>query len=134
MNQNNDEVYPFGLKHIYFYEADFIENSYIILPIKADDYIEYIYNDVVLYNAGQDIETTCEYYGIEIYTDYINKTLTGKVYTSSDAAAYRITKNTKTLYAKIPLIQDDISTNKRTYLSLTGVKFNYTCDENYYFD
>jgi hypothetical protein len=129
--ENDTIVYPFGLKHIHFYEANFLNDSYVILPIQADDYIEYIYNDIILYNAGEPINTTCEKYNIEIYSSYINNTLTNRVYTSSEAKAYRITKNTKTLYAKIPLIYEDSVSKK--YLSLTGIKFNYTCDENYYF-
>ena len=127
---NNIDVYPFGLKHIHFYEADFIDNSSVIVPIKANDFIEYIYNDVVLYQAGMPIETTCEYYDIEIYTDYINNTLTGRVYTSSDAQAYRIAKNTKVLYAKVPLIWKNEADSSKQYLSLTGILFNYTVDEN----
>ena len=127
---NNVDVYPFGLKHIHFYEADFIEDSSVIVPIRANDYIEYIFNDIVLYHAGDPITSTCEYYGIEIYTDFINNTLTGRVYTSSDAQAYRIAKNTKVLYAKVPLIWSNAANTDRKYLSLTGILFNYTVDEN----
>ena len=127
---NNIDIYPFGLRHIHFYEADFIENSTVIVPIRANDYIEYIYNDIILYHAGDPIETTCEYYGIEIYTDFINNTLTGRVYTSSDAQAYRIAKNTKVLYAKVPLIWFNKANKDKKYLSLSGILFNYTVDEN----
>jgi hypothetical protein len=74
--------------------------------------------------------TTCEFYNIEFYTDFINNTLTGKVYTSSDAQAYRIAKNTKVLYAKIPLIWVNEATKDKQYLSLSGILFNYTVDEN----
>ena len=127
---NNTHIYPFGLKHIHFYEADFIQDSSVIVPIRATDYIEYIYNDIIIYQAGDPIETTCEYYGIEIYTDYINGTLTGRVYTSSDAQAYRISKNTKVLYAKVPLIWSNKANKDKKYLSLSGILFNYTVDEN----
>ena len=127
---NNIDIYPFGLKHIHFYEADFLENSTVIVPIRANDYIEYIYNDIVLYHAGDPIETTCDYYGVEIYTDYINNTLAGRVYTSSDAQAYRIAKNTKVLYARIPLIWSNKANDDKKYLSLSGILFNYTVDEN----
>jgi hypothetical protein len=130
--ENNIKRYPFGLKHIHFYEADFLTDSYVILPIRANDYFEYIQNDITLYHGGTAIETTCDYYGIEIYTDFINNNLTGKVYTSSDAQANRITKNTKVLYAKIPLIFYNKAENTREYLSLTGVLFNYITDENYF--
>ena len=125
-----DRVYPFGLKHIHFYEANFIESSCAIVPIYSNDYFEYIYNDIVLYSAQGKIETTSEYYNIEFYTDYENNTLTGRVYASSDAQAYRIVKNTKTLYAKIPLIWENTVTNEKKYLSLTGILFNYTTEES----
>ena len=55
--------------------------------------------------------------------------MTGKVYTSSEAQSYRITKNTKILYAKIPLIWKNKANDSRQYLSLTGIKFNYVIDE-----
>lgn len=128
--KNNVDVYPFGLKHIHFYEADFLEESTVIVPIVADDYIEYIYNDIILYNSNMPIYSTTDYYGIEFYTDYINNTLTGKVYASSDAAAYRIAKNTKVLYAKVPLIWSNNANTDKQYLSLSGIYFNYTVDEN----
>ena len=129
-NGKNDVVYPFGLRHIHFYEADFLEDSHVIVPIRANDFIEYIYNKIMIYHAGNPIDTTCEYYDIEVYTDYINGTLTGKVYTSSDAAAYRIAKNTKVLYAKIPLIWTNKANTDKQYLSLSGVLFDYTVDED----
>ena len=84
----------------------------------------------MIYHAGNPIDTTCEYYDIEVYTDYINGTLTGKVYTSSDAAAYRIAKNTKVLYAKIPLIWTNKANTDKQYLSLSGILFDYTVDED----
>ena len=96
---NHIKIYPFGLKHIHFYEANFLDNSSVIVPIESNDYFEYIYNDIVLYSAEGKIETTVDYYNIEFYTDYENNTLTGRVYASSEAQAYRIAKNTKTLYA-----------------------------------
>ena len=127
---NGVKIYPFGLKHIHFFEANFIESSCAIVPIYSNDYFEYIYNDIVLYSAQGKIETTAEYYNIEFYTDYDNNTLTGKVYTSSEAQAYRIVKNTKTLYAKIPLIWENTITGEKKYLSLTGMLLNYTTEES----
>ena len=127
---NGINIYPFGLKHIHFYEANFLEASSVIIPIYSNDYFEYIYNDVVLYSAQGKIESTAEYYNIEFYTDYEGNTLTGRVYPSSEAQAYRIIKNTKTLYAKIPLIWENTVTSERKYLSLTGIVFNYTTEES----
>jgi hypothetical protein len=123
-------IYPFGLKHIHFYEANFLDNSSVVIPIYSNDYFEYIYNDITLYSAEGKIETTADYYNIEFYTDYDNNTLTGKVYTSSDAQSYRIIKNTKVLYAKVPLLWFNDITKEKKYLSLTGILFNYTTEEN----
>lgn len=127
---NGIDIYPFGLKHIHFYEANFLESSSAIIPIYAGDYFEYIYNDIVLYSALGKIETTADYYNIEFYTNYEGNTLTGRVYPSSEAQAYRIVKNTKTLYAKIPLFWENSVTNEKKYLSLTGILFNYTTEES----
>lgn len=127
--EDNIDVFPFGLKHIYFYEADFLEDSMAIIPIRSSDFIEYIYNDITLYHAGEPIQTTTDYYGIEFYTDFVNNTLTGRVYASSDAAAYRIAKNTKVIYAKVPLIWINEANKQRQYLSLSGILFNYVTEE-----
>jgi hypothetical protein len=127
---NNIKVYPFGLKHIHFLEANFLEDSCAILPIHTDNYFEYIYNDIKLYTAQGILETTCDYYNIEFYTDFSNNTLTGRVYPSSEAHAYRIAKNTNVLYAKIPLLWINNATNEKKYLSLNGILFDYTTEEH----
>ena len=131
---NGIKLYPFGLKHIHFYEANFLEDSCAIVPIYSNDYFEYIYNDITLYTAQGKIETTTDYYNIEFYTDYENNTLTGRVYTSSEAQTYRIVKNTKVLYAKIPLLWKNAVTNDKNYLSLTGILFDYTTEESLILD
>lgn len=131
---NNVPIYPFGLKHIHFYEANFLEDSCAIIPIRSNDYFEYIYNNITLYSALGQIKTTTDYYNIEFYTDFDNNTLTGRVYTSSEAQAYRIIKNTKVLYAKVPLIWTNTVTNERKYLSLSGILFNYTTEESILLD
>lgn len=127
---NMIKIYPFGLKHIHFFEANFLEDSCAIVPIHSNDYFEYIYNDITIYGAQGKIETTAEYYNIEFYSDYDNNTLTGRLYTSSDAQNYRIIKNTKTIYAKIPLIWTNNVTNEKRYLSINGILFNYTTEES----
>jgi hypothetical protein len=125
-----DKVYPFGLKHIHFYEANFLEDSCAIMPIYSNDYFEYIYNDITVYTAkGIQSDKTTEDYNIEFYTDFENNTLTGRIYASSEAQAYRIIKNTKVIYAKIPLILENKLTKEKEYLDLLGILFNYTTEE-----
>lgn len=120
------EVYPFGLKHIYFYEADFNPNSFVIAELRSDKFIEYLYDDIKLYTTQGAFETTIDEHQIEAYTDYVGNTLSGRVYPSNDAVKNRIAKNVKKLYIKIPLVTYNKATNKiQDYLCLNGIKFNY---------
>ena len=60
---------------------------------------------------------------------YENNTLMGKVNLSTEASIYRIPKNTKTIYIKIPLLQKNIKTKEKTYLCLNGVGLNFTTNQ-----
>ena len=150
--KNFINIYPFGLKHIYFYNASFLSNSYGIIEINTNEYInffeaeyidssfiitefitdkfiEYVMNDMTLYTTQGKIDVKANQLDIEVYTDYENNTLINKVNLSSDAAIYRIAKNTKTLYIKIPLIKKDDTTNTKTYYCLNGLELNFTTNE-----
>lgn len=122
--RDNSFIYPFGIKHILFKEADFITNSCVIVQATFDDYVEYVYNDVTLYTINGRKETTCDYYGIEIYTTYEKNTLLNKVNLSSGAGNYRISKNTKNLFIKIPLLIENAVSKEKEYLCLNGIKLN----------
>lgn len=126
---NGVKLYPFGLKHIYFMESDFLQDSNVILKVTSDKYMEYIYDKVKLFTTNGVIETTCEEYGIKLYTDYEGGNLLGRIYTSSDAGVNRIAKNTRSFYAKIPLIKNNIAEKTTQYLCLNGIRFNYIDDE-----
>lgn len=129
VEKNFIDIYPFGLKHIHFYEADYTESSFVIAQFTSDKFIEYVMNDMTLYTTQGKKEITANEYDIEVYTDYENNTLIGKVNLSSDAAIYRIAKNTKTLYVKIPLIKTNIATEEKEYLCLNGLKLNFTTNQ-----
>lgn len=127
--KNFVDIYPFGLKHIHFYEADYIETSFVITQFITDKFIEYVMNDMTLYTTQGKKEIEATDYGIEVYTDYENNTLMGKVNLSTEASIYRIPKNTKTIYIKIPLLQQNVSTKEKTYLCLNGIGLNFTTNE-----
>lgn len=127
--KNFVDIYPFGLKHIHLYEADYTESSFVITQFITDRFVEYVMNDMTLYTTQGKKEIQANEYDIEVYTDYENNTLMGKVNLSSDAAIYRIPKNTKTLYVKIPLIKKDVKTDKKEYLCLNGLGLNFTTNQ-----
>lgn len=121
----DQEVYPFGLKHIYFYEADFKTESFVIAEYIDDDFIEYIEDKIVLFTTQGKKGSTISEQKIEVYTDFIGNTLSGKVYPSTESDRNRIIKNTKKLYLKIPLVlNNDFSTDSKQYLCLNGINLN----------
>lgn len=127
--KNFVDIFPFGLKHIHFYEADYVEDSFVITQFITDKFIEYVMNDMTLYTTQGKLDIDAKDYGIEVYTDYENNTLMGKVNLSTEASIYRIPKNTKTIYIKIPLLQKNIKTKEKTYLCLNGVGLNFTTNQ-----
>ena len=127
--KNFVNIYPFGLKHIHFYEADYNENSFIITEFIANEFIEYVMDDMTIYTTQGKHSINANEYNIEVYTDYNNNTLMGKVNLSSEASIYRIPKNTKTLYVKIPLIKKNIKDNSKEYLCLNGLGLNFTTNQ-----
>lgn len=127
--RNSLNIYPFGLKHVHFMESDFIEDSFVITQFIADKFVEYVMDEVTIYTTQGKFTANAHEYNIEVYTDYENNTLMGKVNLSSDAGIYRIPKNTKTLYVKIPLIRKDIKHNTTEYLCLNGLGLNFSTEE-----
>lgn len=110
---------PIGIKHIYFYEAQFASESYAMATINSSDYIDTIRDEIVIKTPNGDIETTISKEGIELY---LNKTIdssTGKPIfinkqePSKPGDTKPISMNVKKIYAKIPL------TNK----SIVGITF-----------
>lgn len=127
--RNMVDVFPFGLKHIHFLEADFLEDSFIISEFISDKFVEYVMDDMWIYSTQGKYKIDAHEYGIEVYTDYENNTLMGKVNLSSEAGIYRIPKNTKKLYVKIPLIIKNDKVKTTDYLCLNGLGLNYTTEE-----
>ena len=107
-----------------FKEADFISNSTAIVQATFDEYVEYVYNKITLYTVDDTIETTCDAYGIEAYATYEKGTLLNKIKLSSDAGVYRIAKNTRNIYFKIPLLISNEADTNKIYLCLKGLKVN----------
>lgn len=106
---NGFNVFPIGIKHIYFYNAKLTTSSYAIATIKNDEYIDTIYDSVTVKtpNGTEDISASDE--GITFYLSCTKDSTTGEITLSSpqepstDDLIKAISINTKKIYAKIPL-------------------------------
>ena len=111
---NGLKIYPVGIKHIYFYNAKLTSNSYTIATIESDDYIDTVYDSIVVKtpNGIKEINATKE--GVTFYLSCNKDTTTGESILSSiqepstDDLTKPISINTKKIYAKIPLSNSSI--------------------------
>lgn len=103
--QDDTGWYPFGLKHLYFYDADFRDDSYMIVRIDKSKNISYIYDNITIKNQfGTDFSVSCTDEDIEFYSNYDSEIgLNYKIELSlTDSPSY-IATNIKTCFAKIPI-------------------------------
>ncbi len=119
--KNSSVVYPFGLKHIFFYDMDFKSNSYLIAEITSDDFIYFVKDDIILKTPYGDYPTTVTNEQIELYLDKENDTLTTRIDPSTSDNIIGIARNVNTIYAKVPLQPDS---------NLIGIKFNIVNRQN----
>ena len=109
---NNLGLYPFGLRHIYLYNANFdTERSNIVIRNDYQNLIKYIDDNIIISNQdGSDTsnkysahETTCSEQGIKLYSYYANNNLLYQIETHTRDLANQLSRNTKVFYADIPV-------------------------------
>lgn len=89
--------YPFGLRHLYFLNADMdTESDYLVVKVEKEDYIDSVGQDIIVITPHGNIETTADKYGVEYYMFYDNNALQTPI-------SNPIARNIKTFYAKVPL-------------------------------
>ena len=106
IHQQADGKYPFGLRHIYFYNAKMdAENDYAVVEItQPDRYIESIGSGIYVTTPFGGQNADAEAFNIELYMLYTaDGLLQNKIQLGTPLA-----RNLKTVYAKIPFIVDNI--------------------------
>lgn len=114
--KNGSKIYPFGIRHLYFYDMDLDPSSYVIAEIKSDEYISYIRNEIKIKGVSKEIESTIKEMEIELYLDMDKTTfkLSTPIEESTSDNIKEISKNVKVIYAKIPITTSD---------SIIGIEF-----------
>lgn len=118
--KDDKEIIPFGLKHIYFYEADFRNDSYIDISHVSSDYIDYVNNKVEIYTPTGVITTTLTEQNIKIYLDKVDGILSTEL-EPTDNIRNIISRNIKKIYFRIPLGQDNNTVSNTS--TIYGIKF-----------
>lgn len=104
---NGNVVYPFGIKHIFFLEADFRSDSYITLQYSSDDYIDDIKDKVTVMTATGERTSSLSEEGIRIFLSNNNGMLENEQEPSNDIKK-PIARNIRDIFIKVPLKNEAI--------------------------
>lgn len=109
---NNLGMYPFGLRHIYLYNANFdTKNSNIVIKNEYKNLIKYINDNIIISDQTADEvgnryskhNTTCSEMDIKLYSYLSNGNLLYPIETHTRDIVNQISRNTKVFYADIPV-------------------------------
>lgn len=101
--RNKDGKYPFGLHGLYFLDADYDPDSYVIAKIEKKQYIETVSDDIYIKNQYASYKTAATDEGIKYYLSYVNGSLEYEITPSTAKTENVIPRNTKEIYAYVPL-------------------------------
>lgn len=119
---NNEEtIRPFGLKHIYFYDADFRNDSYTIVQYDSSDFIDHIKNDMEIETPYGSFSTTIKDEGIKIYLENKNGILENE-HEPSMTTKKPIARNIKRIFFRIPLNAEYLAESHIYRSSLIALK------------
>lgn len=104
---NGKDVWPFGLKHLFFLEADFRNDSYIIIDYTSEDYIDEVKDSVEVITATGTRTSSLSEEGIRIFLSSSNGMLSNEQEPSNDIKK-PIARNLNTIYFHIPLKNEPI--------------------------
>lgn len=106
--QDTTNKFPFGFKHIYFLDADYMDSS-IIVPITKQDNIASITEALTIHDQYGVTSSTCSAQGIQIYLYFNGGTLENEITPLNGSNQSYIVRNVKTIYAKVPIDRSLIS-------------------------
>ena len=103
--QNSNGRYPFGIKHIYFLNASFDPNSYIVVKVPQTKNINTISEGVTVKDQTGNVTSSCKQEGLELFCDYDSGVGIDSIATSKGLTNNPITRNIKAFFVKYPLFR-----------------------------
>lgn len=108
--KNSKGKYPFGLHHLYFQEANFLNGSYVIVRTDRNSNISYVYDKLAMKTQyGFSSQESSMEWGIRYYSAYDGDSLSHEIEVSTETDPSYISTNTKTLFIYVPLTASLIS-------------------------
>ena len=101
-NINGKSILPFGIKHLFFLEADFRSDSYIITNYKSDDYIDDVKDSIEVITPLGKRKSSLSEEGIRIFLSMNNGMLENEQEPSNEIKK-PIARNLKSIFFHIPL-------------------------------
>lgn len=95
--------YPFGLKHVYFLNKNYNKESYIIIKVSKDSYIDWISDDITVHDQKGIRITSCSRENIRAYARYKNNVLDMEIPFTRETTQNSISRNIRDFYLKIPV-------------------------------
>lgn len=102
-HKNQNGAYPFGIKHIYFLNAEFNPDSYIVIKSDQVGYIDTISENLTVVDQTGQVNTTCKEEGLELYIEWDNGIGIDQIATSKGINNNPIPRDIKSFYIKYPI-------------------------------
>jgi hypothetical protein len=101
--KNSNGKYPFGLKHLYFLNADMNVESYVVVKVKQNKYIDTISEDVVVTDQTGSVDSSCREENMELYIEWSNGVGIDSIATTKGLTSNPIPRDIKEFYVKYPI-------------------------------
>lgn len=101
--KNAAEKYPFGLRHLYFLNCSYREDSHVVVKLSQDAYIDWISDDITIHDQSGMHITTCSNEGIKLYASYADGIFGAEILPTKGAIQNGIARNIRTIFVDIPV-------------------------------
>lgn len=101
--KNRNGAYPFGIKHIYFLNANFNTDSYIVVKSDQVKYIDIISENLTVVDQTGKVDTTCKEEGLELFIEWDNGIGIDPITTSKGINNNPLPRDIKSFYIKYPI-------------------------------
>lgn len=107
--KNSNGRYPFGIKHLYFLNANFNPNSYAVFKVTENRYIDTISENITVADQAGTINTSCKEENIKLYTSWSDGVGANEIVTSKGLSLNPIVRNINTFYVYYPILRSVMS-------------------------